>query len=341
MSPQNPAYCLQNRTDHPAQLFRNALSGLVPGAMVQGATSVGGGVSPYVGNRLVVTGTAGMTVNVDTGLVYIPGSSAFQGLYAGYNTPGGYSVTVPASNSSQWRSDYIAVVLNDTAFGGASDTWDIVDVAGAFSSSSPGALPSLPNNAVPLAIIRVVPNMTVTNGAGTVVDARIYGNLGGPIVTTSSNRPPLTAPNGVMWYETDTNLLGVLVNGAYQYIVNTSGLTAITDTAHTFGTLSNSWAIGSGGQAKYRLNALGELQISMINLSPGTKTDGTQIWTAANGLPAGWAPVTSRRVTAMANAEAAETCGLSFNSDGSITVFGISGTSATRFDCCATFPRDF
>src|SRR6185437_5103452 len=161
----NPAGFLQNRTDHPAQLWRMANAGLVPGPMPALATSPAGGVNPYFGNRLFVAGNAAMNVTVQTGLVYMPGAAAWQGIYAGYN-PANYTVTVPAASSTQWRSDYIVAKQLDTAFGDASDTWDIVDVAGAFSSSSPGALPTLTGNVVPLAIIRVVPNMTVTNGGG-------------------------------------------------------------------------------------------------------------------------------------------------------------------------------
>jgi hypothetical protein len=217
MAPTNPAFVLQNRTDHPAQLYRMMLAGVNPGPMAALATSPVGGVSPYFGNRMFISGNAAMTVTAQSGLVFMPGSTAWQGLYAGYNTTN-YTVTVPAASSTQYRSDYIAAVQSDTAFGGATDTWDIIDVEGAFSSVSPGTLPSLPNNAVPLAIIRVTPNMTVTNGGGTIVDARTWANLGGPLFATSNTRPPTNSPAGTMWVETDTNRLGVILNSAYNYL---------------------------------------------------------------------------------------------------------------------------
>jgi len=223
MAPTNPAAYLQNRSDHPAQLFRMVTAGIIPGAMPALATSPVGGVNPYFGNRLNVTGNAAMTVNVDTGLVYMPGAAAWQGMYAGYNTAS-YVVTVPASSSTQWRSDYIVARQHDTAFGDADNNWDIVDVAGSFSSSAPGTLPTLSGNVVPLAIIRVVPNMTVTNGGGTVVDARVWGNLAGPLFTNSTALPPSTMPNGTMWVERDTNRLGVLLNSTYCYLYNSATL---------------------------------------------------------------------------------------------------------------------
>jgi hypothetical protein len=237
--PINPAYVMQGRTDHPAQLFRLALAGVASSPVVAGATAPGGGVNPYLGGRLAVTGLASLSVQVNTGLVYIPNSTAWQGLYAGFNTST-YNVSIPSASSTQWRRDYIAAVVTDP--GDNTANWNIIDVAGTFSSSSPGALPSLPANAVPLAIVNVVPNMTVTNGSGTVADARLWQPLGGPWTTTSSARPSTSAPNGTMWYETDTNQLGVIINGAYKYV----NVGTAADTWHT-ATYQNGWGPQAAG----------------------------------------------------------------------------------------------
>jgi len=240
MAPIQPAYVMQNETNHPAQLFRMALAGLTPSSnMPAGATSPGGGVHPAWGNRLAVTGTAGLTVNVNTGLVYLPGTTAWQGCYAGYNTAS-VAVTIPTISGTQWRRDYIVAKQDDTAFGDGDDNWVIIDVPGTNSSSAPGALPALPNNCVPLAIVVCTPGMTVTNGGGTVVDARQYCSLPGPIPTTSANRPSLSCPEGTMWYELDTHSMGIIVSGAYVYLFTTLGASAVN-----FWTTSNQTIVSS------------------------------------------------------------------------------------------------
>jgi len=219
-----------------------ALAGAVMPSVTAGATVSTGGVNPYFGNLLSTTGQASMNVSVGTGLVYIPSSTAWNGMYAGYNTAA-LTVAIAASSSTQWRQDYIAAVVTDP--GDNTANWNIVAVTGTFSSSSPGTLPALPNNAVPLAIVKVVPNMTVTNGGGTVVDARIWQPLAGTFVTTASGKPPTSRPEGTMWVETDTNLMGVLLNNQQQYFMTS---TSVPDTWHT-ATMQNGWT----GPVQYRL----------------------------------------------------------------------------------------
>jgi hypothetical protein len=227
MAPVQPAYVMQNQINHPAQLFRMALAGLSPASnMPAGATAPGGGVHPAWGNQLQVTGTAGLSVNVGTGLVYLPGTTAWQGAYAGYNTSS-FAVTIPTVSGTQWRRDYIVAKQDDTAFGDADDNWLIEDIQGTNSSSAPGALPTLPPNCVPLAIVACTPGMTVTNAGGTVSDARQYSSLPGPIPTTSANKPSLSCPEGTMWYEKDTHSMGIIVNGAYVYLFTTLGASAV------------------------------------------------------------------------------------------------------------------
>jgi hypothetical protein len=276
MAPVIPSFILQGRTDNTAQAMRMALAADVIGAMVVGATAPGGGVHPAFGNRLNVTGTSGMTVNVDTGLVYMPASTAWNGIYAGWNIAS-YSVAVPAASATQYRQDYIAAVQTDT--GSSTDVWDIVNVAGTFSASAPGALPTLPNNAVPLAIVAVTPNMTVTNGVGTVQDARVWAPLSSTIPCTSSTRPPLTCPEGTEFFESDTHMMGMIVNGAYQYEYNIPGGAALIDTWHDFGALSNSWTVnGTNPLSGYRRAPFDPsiMQI-IVNFHSGVITNGTVI----------------------------------------------------------------
>jgi hypothetical protein len=295
MAPVQPPWVLQNLQTHTAQAFRMALASAGSGPFAQGLTAPAGGVHPSFGNRLAVTGTAGMTVNVDTGQVNMGGSTAWQGMYSGYNTAS-YSVTVPASNSSQWRSDYIVARQQDVAFGDATNLWDIVDVAGAFSGSAPGSLPALPNNAVVLAIIRVVPNMTATNGGGTVVDARQYLPLPGVLYTTSASKPSLSCPEGTQWFETDTNQLGIIINGAYQYIAIL--LTGTIDPWHAMSPLHGWSAFGTGWTSpQYRLLPNNPDEVEIIGtMAVGTTANGTTI---ASTLPAAYQNTNLQAIEAM------------------------------------------
>jgi hypothetical protein len=286
MAPVNPAAFLQNLTTHTAQTFRNAIAGYAAGGMAQGATSPAGGVHPAMGNRLLVTGTAGLTVNVDTGMVFMPCSTAFNGVYVGVNTAS-FAVTIPAVSATQWRQDYICASQQDTALGGGTDNWVLQDVAGAFSSSAPGVLPSLPANSIPLAIVQVTPNMTVTNGGGTVIDARVYTPLAGRIYCTSATRPPLTAPEGTEWWETDTHMPGIIVNGTYQYQHVIPQTATPVDPWHPLPALQNGWSVSVGLPASgYRKRPSDPTNVELMgNLIVGTVADGTTIMT----LPAAYA----------------------------------------------------
>jgi hypothetical protein len=342
MAPQQPSYCLQNQTTHSAALFRMAQAGIMSAPFVVGATSPIGGVHATFGGVMAVTGNAAMTVTIATGLVYMPSSTAWSGMYAGYNTAS-YTISLAAASSTQWRTDVIAAVQNDsatsTSYAGVTtgvDGWDIVAVEGTFSSSSPGATPALPSNAVPLALVRVTPNMTVTNGGGTVVDARVYVPMDGPWPTTSSARPSLSAPEGTMWWENDTNLLGIIVSGAYNYVPYYS--VVATDPWHNFGGILSGWTVS--GVARYRLMPTNEVLIDLNNIVPpgSPPADGTTIWVIANGLPTGYRPIRTYTRNVYSAIQGTEVPAWRFNTDGSITVYGVSGTATTRMDFYGSIP---
>lgn len=286
MAPVLPPAFLQNLTTHTAQTFRNAIVGYAAGGMAAGATSPQGGVHPAFGNRLVVTGTSGLSVNVDTGLVFMPCSTAFNGCYVGVNTAL-YSVAIASVSTTQWRQDIICATAQDTALGGSTDNWIIQDVVGAYSSTPPGTLPTLPSNSVPLAYIEVVPNMTATNGAGTVIDARLYSPLTGRLYCTSSTRPPLTAPEGTEFWETDTHMAGVIVNGQYQYQHVIPQPAQPYDPWHSLPSLQNGWSLSLGLPASgYRKMPADPTMVQLQgNLVAGTVADGTAIMT----MPAAYA----------------------------------------------------
>lgn len=284
MAAINPPYVCQGRADHPAQLFRLGLAAVSGAPFAAGGTSPVGGVDPYFGQALVVTGQASMNVQIGTGVVLIPNTTAWNGLYAGYNTAT-FNVALAAASGTQYRSDYIVAQCTDP--GDNTANWNVVAVTGAFSSTSPGSLPAIPANAIPLAIIRVVPNMTVTTGAGTIVDARTFNGLKGVFPTTSAARPSLSCPNGTMWYESDTQALGVIVNGAYQYI---STAPQVRDPWHNFNPLVSGWAVPGNGFAKYRKTFDNEVQIECA-ITTTAGTSGSWVTITASPLPAGYRPL--------------------------------------------------
>jgi hypothetical protein len=106
---------------------------------------------------------------------------------------------------------------------------------------------------------------------------------------------------------------------------------------HSLGTPAAGWT--NNQIAEYKLLAdAGGVAIRIRDLSPpGAKpADGSVVWTAANGLPAAWAPVAGTRAVCYSNNIGTETPVLEFESDGSIEVYGIGGTTCTRLDCYVT-----
>jgi len=284
MAASNPPFVCQGRADHPAVLFRMTLAGIASAPGAAGITSPLGGVNPFLGNGLAVTGLGSMNVQVGTGLAYVPNSTAWNGEYACYNTST-FNVAIAASSSTQWRRDYIVAQVTDP--GDATANWNAVPVTGTFSSSSPGPLPAIPANSIPLAIVNVTPNMTVTNAGGTVQDARLLLPLPGIWPTTSSARPSLSAPEGTMWFETDTNQAGIIINGAYVYfLLNTT----TPDTWHDLRPASSGWTGSVSGEypPQYRKTPDGQhVEIYGI-VGLGSPYTATNIF--ANPLPAGYRP---------------------------------------------------
>jgi hypothetical protein len=112
----------------------------------------------------------------------------------------------------------------------------------------------------------------------------------------------------------------------------------------TFGSMSNGWSVG--GHAKYRLTMDGLLVLAWKSLNVGTITDNTTIWSSANGLASGFRPVNTSHLIVVATdhmsnpgGTGSESAGALLNTDGSVTIFGMSG-SATRVDAFITVPLD-
>jgi hypothetical protein len=114
----------------------------------------------------------------------------------------------------------------------------------------------------------------------------------------------------------------------------------VCDTWHDMPAMANSWAIG--GHAQYRLDPLGNLQVSFKDLvPPAGPVDGQTIW-AAGSLPSSYQVANSHRVAAYtaiqrASGATSESAALEFETDGSIQCFGIAAASP-RVDLFTTIP---
>jgi len=109
---------------------------------------------------------------------------------------------------------------------------------------------------------------------------------------------------------------------------------------HAMPAMSNSWAAGSGGQAKYQVNANGNLEVSFVLRTVGTLTDGTAIW-AAGGLPAGYRPPVAKYIpiTVVGTYSASgDTPSLLLGTDGSVKIYGLSGSTLTGIDAHGVIP---
>lgn len=106
--------------------------------------------------------------------------------------------------------------------------------------------------------------------------------------------------------------------------------------SHALTTPSNSWTIV--GHVSYSLIGNGLLLLSINNLSPGTTTDGTIIFSSANGLPVGYRPTFGKRCACYSGQiNGTESPALLVNSDGSISCFGV-GAGSTRVDLECVVP---
>jgi hypothetical protein len=63
------------------------------------------------------------------------------------------------------------------------------------------------------------------------------------------------------------------------------GTAATRETWHTM-TLNNGWTVASGGFAQYRLMPDNTVMVRLANVTPGTISDGTSVWTAPSGYQA-------------------------------------------------------
>lgn len=162
MTANSPPYALQAGS-HSAQLFRQAISTLLNPA---------GGIVGSGDLAVTQNGTPNMSVNVAGGApgsgggIWIPGttSAGVQGLYYGFNDAVA-NLAIAASNPTNPRIDVPIAQVQDAAYAGATNSFQLAVVTGTPAGSP--AVPSLPASSLALANVAVAANAT------TIVTANI------------------------------------------------------------------------------------------------------------------------------------------------------------------------
>jgi hypothetical protein len=118
---------------------------------------------------------------------------------------------------------------------------------------------------------------------------------------------------------------------AYAVEQRLSALIAGNDTWHNLGSMSNGW---TNVYARYMSTGVaGLVMVQLGGLAPGsTKTDGTAIWSSANGFPSAYRVSVAWRTPVYFQAFSAaggEMPAFEFETDGSVQCFGFGGTAIT------------
>lgn len=139
--------------------------------------------------------------------------------------------------------------------------------------------------------------------------------------------------SGVPAFDT-TALLEVQGAGAFTQPVEAI-VSGALETWHALGAPIAGWA--TAGRARYKMLAdSGMVVVELVNITlPGAPpVDGTTIWVAANGLPGAYRPalISPRLICYGSAAIGTETPAIEFQTDGSIKVYGVGGTTIGRID---------
>ena len=275
MAVSNPPIALQNAgATHPAELLRNALSGMLAGARANNSMVPRGGVHPSIGNKLAVTqqGSPTMGITVDTGLVYVSGTEGTsQGAYACY-APTSTNVTVTAAHASLPRIDLVVARVYDSAYSGASNLWALEVIAGT-AAASPSA-PATPNNSIILAQIAVAAAASSIVNAN-ITDRRPYISVGITPIATFADLPAVGLFDGMMCYVRSEDTLYTYDGAAWSRppikdvslveTTSTSTTGAVGTTETVFSTLSSATFKAN---TAYRIEFKGSYNMSTSTANP-------------------------------------------------------------------------
>ena len=253
-------FALQNGS-HSADLFRQAVSSLVPG---------NGGLVSAGDLKVTATGTPSMNVLVGVGRAWIPGTNvgnvaggnfSSQAMYYGQNEAA-YTASVTTSDPINPRIDVVYVAVQDAQYSGSSNAGVIAVATGVPTSGAtyPTNAPAIPANAIALAWINVaanaasILNANITQLAPAITNIRHVeylrvgqadapantswglGSMGGLIDTAST--PPTSQNYSNLFDYPANDQVRVLTEGIYSLtwkLVPTSATATFTLTASDVG----------------------------------------------------------------------------------------------------------
>lgn len=176
----NPAPWLQNSgATNTAQLMRLGVGSLGAGRTGSGLNPRGG-VHPNLGGSLAVTAGAGLSVDVASGVIFLPGTSdtVAQGCYVCANTST-VNRALQAADGSNDRIDLVVARIRDSFYDAGPDEDWIVDVVTGTPAGTP--VPPTPTfeNFQALAEVSVP---ALATSPGTITDRRLFAAAVGGIV---------------------------------------------------------------------------------------------------------------------------------------------------------------
>jgi hypothetical protein len=180
MAEQSPPYVLQNAS-HQAILFRQTSSSFVDNEGIVNATD------------LVVTANATPAMNVDiaTGSCWVYGDYSTDSQFYFAHNEGSVNLTIASADATNPRIDIVIAQINDSAYSGSVDDWELKIVTGT-AAGSPAA-PTLPSSAFKLASIAVAATVT-TIISGNITDNRVVSQLSveGAVHVSQTGAPTVT-----------------------------------------------------------------------------------------------------------------------------------------------------
>ena len=180
MAVQTPPYVLQNAA-HQAILFRQTSSALIDNEGIVNATDL----------AVTANSTPAMNVDVATGSCWVFGDYSVDSQYYFAHNEGAVNLAIAAADASNPRIDIVIAQINDSAYSGSADDWELKVVTGT-AAGSPAA-PTLPSSALKLATIAVGATVT-TIVSGNITDNRAVSQLSveGAVNISQTGAPTVT-----------------------------------------------------------------------------------------------------------------------------------------------------